>query len=119
MMKNQTSKRRCLLQQINEVSFAVNDILLYLDTHPDDEKALAFFEDVSDRRNQLLAEYAKDYGPLTVDTASKTCETSWKWPSSHSRGKGKERDLLCGIMKSVCSIRLTSPRQTPNWHSSS
>lgn len=48
MMKNQTSKRRCLLQQINEVSFAVNDILLYLDTHPDDEKALAFFEDVSD-----------------------------------------------------------------------
>ena len=79
MMKNQTSKRRCLLQQINEVSFAVNDILLYLDTHPDDEKALAFFEDVSDRRNQLLAEYAKDYGPLTVDTASKTCETSWKW----------------------------------------
>ena len=58
---------------------AVNDILLYLDTHPDDEKALAFFEDVSDRRNQLLAEYAKDYGPLTVDTASKTCETSWKW----------------------------------------
>ena len=49
MMKNQTSKRRCLLQQINEVSFAVNDILLYLDTHPDDEKALAFFEDVSDR----------------------------------------------------------------------
>ena len=65
MMKNQTSKRRCLLQQINEVSFAVNDILLYLDTHPDDEK--------------VLAEYAKDYGPLTVDTASKTCETSWKW----------------------------------------
>lgn len=79
MMKNQTSKRRCLLQQINEVSFAVNDILLYLDTHPDDEKALTFFEDVSDRRNQLLAEYAKDYGPLTVDTASTTCETSWKW----------------------------------------
>lgn len=79
MMKNQTSKRRCLLQQINEVSFAVNDILLYLDTHPDDEKALAFFEDVSDRRNQLLAEYAKGLRPTDRRHRSKTCETSWKW----------------------------------------
>ena len=78
-MKECRRSKAQLMQLINEVSFAVNDILLYLDTHPDDEKALAFFEDVSDRRNQLLAEYAKDYGPLTVDTASKTCETSWKW----------------------------------------
>ena len=63
MMKNQVSKQRCLFQQINEVSFAVNDLLLYLDTHPDDERALAFFAEVSDRRNQLLTEYARDYGP--------------------------------------------------------
>lgn len=31
------------LQQINEVSFAVNDMLLYLDTHPEDQKALRYF----------------------------------------------------------------------------
>ena len=79
MMKNQVSKQRCLFQQINEVSFAVNDLLLYLDTHPDDERALAFFTEVSDRRNQLLTEYARDYGPLTIDTAAKTCEGLWKW----------------------------------------
>ena len=32
---------RCqLLQQINEISFVVNDLNLYLDTHPTDDKAL-------------------------------------------------------------------------------
>ena len=34
--------RNQLLQWINEVSFAVTDISLYLDTHPDDKEALAF-----------------------------------------------------------------------------
>lgn len=34
------------LQQINEVSFAVNDMLLYLDTHPEDQKALRYFSDI-------------------------------------------------------------------------
>lgn len=56
-------QRRCLLQQINEVSFAVNDILLYLDTHPDDEKALAFFEDVSDRRNPAAGRVCEGLRP--------------------------------------------------------
>ena len=32
---------RCqLLQQINEISFVVNDLNLYLDTHPTDDQAL-------------------------------------------------------------------------------
>ena len=35
--------REHLLNTINEVSFAVDDMKLYLDTHPEDEKALLFF----------------------------------------------------------------------------
>lgn len=67
------------LQQINEVSFAVNDMLLYLDTHPEDQKALRYFSDISDRRNQLMAEYAEKYGPLTIDSAAVSSENAWKW----------------------------------------
>ena len=44
MTKNDMYARKELLQKINEVSFAVNDITLYLDTHPCDEKALANYE---------------------------------------------------------------------------
>ena len=70
MMRKQPSPRCSFLQQINEVSFAVNDMLLYLDTHPEDQKALRYFSDISDRRNQLMAEYAEKYGPLTIDNAA-------------------------------------------------
>ena len=37
---NQQMSQKQLLQWINMVSFAVNDITLYLDTHPDEEEAL-------------------------------------------------------------------------------
>lgn len=79
MMQNQPSQRLCLLQQINEVSFAVDDMLLYLDTHPDDKKALDYFTDISDQRNKLMAEYARKYGPLTIDEATADNENIWKW----------------------------------------
>ncbi|MDD5805132.1 spore coat protein CotJB [Blautia sp. HCP3S3_H10_1] len=89
MSQKKSSERSCLLRQINEVSFAVNDMLLYLDTHPDDEKALKFFKEVSSRRNQLMTEYAEKYGPLTIDDAVKNNETSWKWSQQPFPWEGK------------------------------
>ena len=79
MMRNQNSQRLCLLQNINKVSFAVDDILLYLDTHPRDQEALDYFYEHNKKRNQLLKEYAKYYGPLTVDTSVPSCSDRWNW----------------------------------------
>ena len=45
MNKNCKYSREQLMNTINQVSFAVDDIKLYLDTHPDDEKALEFFKE--------------------------------------------------------------------------
>ena len=58
-----------LLTYINQVSFVVSDMLLYLDTHPTDREALAYCEDHIAMRNKALKEYAALYGPLTIDTA--------------------------------------------------
>ena len=41
-------------QRINEVSFAVNDILLYLDTHPCCQEALAFYQECAAERRKLM-----------------------------------------------------------------
>lgn len=71
--------RRDLLCLINQVSFAVDDVKLYLDTHPCDTAALDFFYEHSKTRNQALKEYAKYYGPLTIDTASTSCSDRWNW----------------------------------------
>ena len=54
-MKNCPS-RADLLQQINKVSFAVDDVKLYLDTHPCDEEAIAYFQKYSHMRNEALKE---------------------------------------------------------------
>ena len=68
-MTNNRPNRKDLLQWINVVSFAVNDVQLFLDTHPTDTNALAYFHEYSKLRNQALKEYSKYYGPLTIDTA--------------------------------------------------
>lgn len=75
----QSDARARLLQRINEVSFAVNDILLYLDTHPCCEEALAFYKEQAGQRKKLMTEYARNYGPLTVDDALETDGNTWKW----------------------------------------
>ena len=43
-----------MLHQISVMSFAAYDMLLYLDTHPDDVKALSFYQEQCSIRKQLL-----------------------------------------------------------------
>lgn len=71
--------RAQLLNFINEVSFAKDDMLLYLDTHPCDKKALAFCRKQVELRNKALKEYAKHYGPLTIDCTDDVASDSWEW----------------------------------------
>lgn len=68
-----------LLCYINEVSFVVSDMLLYLDTHPNDQRALDYCNDHIAMRNHALKEYAQLYGPLTIDTADDASSKSWEW----------------------------------------
>ena len=53
----------------------------YLDTHPCDTAALEYFQENSKLRSQALREYAKYYGPLTVDTTVASCTDRWNWIS--------------------------------------
>lgn len=76
-----TGNRKRLLSFINEVSFAVDDTLLYLDTHPDCEEALCYFHKYNHLRNHALAEYEKEYGPLVIASADDSCRQSWEWMS--------------------------------------
>lgn len=77
-MTNKPCKKD-LLRWINIVSFAVDDASLFLNTHPNDADALAYFHEYSKLRNQALREYAKYYGPLTIETARESCNDYWNW----------------------------------------
>lgn len=71
--------RQQLLRFINEISFAVVDTLLYLDTHPNDLDALEFFRIHNRKRNAALREYEQRFGPLTIETADDSVSRSWEW----------------------------------------
>ena len=63
--------RTTLLKEIDEVSFALNDVTLYLDTHPDCADAISYFNQMAPKRQQLLKDFAANFEPLTVDCISK------------------------------------------------
>lgn len=70
--------RRELFEYINQISFVVDDVKLFLDTHPENQKALDYFQKYKEKRIEALKEYAEVYGPLTVDTVSENSDC-WSW----------------------------------------
>lgn len=68
-----------LLKHITEVSFAVVDSTLYLDTHPHDCDALDYNKEMVAMRNAALEVYAKRFGPLTIDCTTNVNSNSWEW----------------------------------------
>lgn len=79
MLNNNQISQKDLLNQINEVSFAIDDMLLYLDTHPQDQCALDDTRTLVEKRKELLETYAKCFGPLTIDCTADSCNDSWAW----------------------------------------
>lgn len=69
--------REKLLQYINEVSFALDDVILFLDTHPCDPEALEYYEKYKCMRKEALEEYTRCFGPLLNDDAD--VENKWTW----------------------------------------
>ncbi len=76
---------------LNQVSFVISDLLLYLDTHPNDQQALQHCREHISMRKQALAEYARLYGPLTIDTANDNASESWNWVSTPWPWEGRKK----------------------------
>lgn len=71
--------RMQLLNHIHEVSFAIDDILLYLDTHPFDRNALSYACEKTAMRKSAIESYARRFAPLIVDQADDSSCDRWEW----------------------------------------
>ncbi len=83
--------RAALLKKIGEISFTLDDLRLFLDTHPLDGDAMNLYQQNITQRKQLLKQYADDFEPLTTDCicldtngGSSTCtkypgQKHWTW----------------------------------------
>ena len=86
-------KREQMLQKINEISFTVNDLTLYLDTHPTDANALTAFSQAANERKNLLEAYAKEFEPLTINCV---CPDTNNQTGSHTSYPGKKHFTWVG-----------------------
>ena len=67
--------RREMLQEIRCLDFAINELALYLDTHPDDQKALCLHRKYCKEVKELKDKYQKVFGPLTINFPC----NKWRW----------------------------------------
>lgn len=67
--------RRELINKIKCYQFAVVELALYLDTHPEDEKALCLHKKYCKELKELQDKYQKVYGPLTINYPC----NKWRW----------------------------------------
>ena len=78
---------RCqLLQQINEISFVVNDLNLYLDT-THRRQGIGRVQPAMAQRKQLLDSFAKEYEPLTLNCV---CPETNNKSESHTKYPGQK-----------------------------
>ena len=64
-----------IILKIQELSFACVDLNLYLDTHPDDEKAICLHKEYCNKFEDLADKYQRIYGPLTIMFPC----NKWRW----------------------------------------
>ena len=64
-----------MLKQIKCKRFAVIELGLYLDTHPEDTKALCLHKKYAKELKDLCDKYQKVYGPLTIEYPC----NKWRW----------------------------------------
>lgn len=72
-----------LLEQIQMYNFAAYDMLLYLDTHPDDKAAFEMFRELVAKTRALKAKYEQSNGPLTAYSSADMRSFTWlesPWP---------------------------------------
>ena len=82
MGNNGGSQRGCrdTLNRIRAVDFAMTEANLYLDVYPDSKEALAFYHQLKDERERLVASYERQCGPLSVK--GNESRNDWNWISS-------------------------------------
>ena len=78
-----SNKKDELLYTLQMHEFALKDLCLYLDTHPNDESILLEFNKISKKLNDVKEKYQRLYGPLTYCETLNTGSFDWinnPWP---------------------------------------
>ena len=76
------NEKMMLKRKIDAIDFAIHEMVLFLDTHPHDQKAIGMLREYRRRRREMMAQYESKFGSYvkTVDDVHpKDC---WNWIDS-------------------------------------
>ena len=82
-MVNNTEKKATPMTQLQTLSFAIQELALYLDTHREDREALELYREYQTMYRQAKEEYTAKIGPLNHMSPSNREEYAWlddPWP---------------------------------------
>jgi len=76
-MRNQHNTREALMQKIYTYGFAMYEACLFLDTHPCDIEARAYYSSMRDAYKEAADQYKMEFGPLHISDVD--ASTYWTW----------------------------------------
>lgn len=75
------NEQEALLYQVMQYKFALIELDLYLDTHPNDSEMINLYNQYLNIEKQMSDKYESMYGPLTLDSDYLNKNT-WVWKNS-------------------------------------
>ncbi len=78
----ENTTREEMINQIKSLKFSIIELGLYLDTHPEDKKAICMHKEYCKQLKDIEDKYQKMYGPLTIYWPCnkwRWLETPWPW----------------------------------------
>ncbi len=75
-----TNEQTMMLRRLSSVQFALAELTIFLDTHPNNAEALKMFNMYSEKYERLMTEYQRKYGPIVARDSDGN--TDWEWINS-------------------------------------
>lgn len=65
-----------LLRKLMDVDFVIHETVLYLDGHPNNQKALDFYKKAITEQKEIYNQYTTQYGPIVAENVR---QDTWTW----------------------------------------
>ncbi|MCX4346900.1 MAG: spore coat protein CotJB [Lachnospiraceae bacterium] len=71
-------RRQELVNHIGKISFSMDDLRIFLDTHPNCSEALVRFNELAKKRDEHIHKFEKLYGSMDFYN-NNVCDEHWRW----------------------------------------
>ena len=76
------TNKEMLFKKICELDFAIHELTLYLDTHPNSKRALDLLNKFRQLRAEAVSDYEEKYGKLVITSCDAGTNGEWDWINS-------------------------------------